>query len=417
MLRRAFLTGLFAAFLTASTVFAGEITFFGTTDKNPLEYEPGEKMTFSVQCLEDGAAVSGKKLTWKRTGDDGKTESGEAVSDAANPLKIETSIDVPGFVRIQVYALDENGKPLGGEQRQFNGGAGVLLDQIEGTPEPADFDAFWNRQKEILAQVPMKYTLTRVDADNEKFDVYDVKVDCAGPTPVSGYLCVPKNAEPKSLPAVVCYQGYSVVSAGKPFVPNAISFQINVHGILNGQSREYYQELNSTYLNSYGFSKEENSNPNVSFWRGALLRVMRSLEFVKSLPEWNGVDLKVRGGSQGGLQSLAAAGLDADVTEVEAHVPWFCDLAGKAKNARLGGWFPEWVDGLGYFDSTNHAKRIKAKKVTIYSGLGDYVCPPSGQVVLFKAIPTETLWVVHQGKTHGFTQKDAPEYVLEKPAK
>ena len=105
MLRRAFLTGLFAAFLTASTVFAGEITFFGTTDKNPLEYEPGEKMTFSVQCLEDGAAVSGKKLTWTRTGDDGKTEKGEAVSDAANPLKIETSIDVPGFVRIQVFAL------------------------------------------------------------------------------------------------------------------------------------------------------------------------------------------------------------------------------------------------------------------------------------------------------------------------
>ena len=63
------------------------------------------------------------------------------------------------------------------------------------------------------------------------------------------------------------------------------------------------------------------------------------------------------------------------------------------------------------------AKRIKAKQVTIYSGLGDYVCPPSGQVVLFKAIPTETRWVVNQGKTHGFTQKNAPEYALEKPAK
>jgi hypothetical protein len=213
MFKKTFLTAFFATLATFSTVFAGEISFSGTTDKNPFKSEPGEKITFSVQCLEDGAAVSGKKLTWKRTGDDGKIESGEAVSDAANPLKIETSIDVPGFVRVQVFALDENGAPLEDEERQFNGGAGVLLDQIEGTPEPADFDEFWNRQKEILAQVPVKATLTPVDSGDENVLAFDVKVDCAGLAPVSGYLCLPKDAQAKSLPAQVAFHGYGVRTA------------------------------------------------------------------------------------------------------------------------------------------------------------------------------------------------------------
>ena len=34
------------------------------------------------------------------------------------------------------------------------------------------------------------------------------------------------------------------------------------------------------------------------------LHVMRSLLYVKTLPEWNEKDLESRGGSQGGLQGL-----------------------------------------------------------------------------------------------------------------
>ncbi|MCF0234388.1 MAG: acetylxylan esterase [Thermoguttaceae bacterium] len=268
-----------------------------------------------------------------------------------------------------------------------------------------------------MAQVPIRADLTPVDSGDENVVAYDVKVDCAGLAPVSGYLTMPKNAEAKSLPAVVSYQGYGVYSAGKQtWRKNAIAFEINAHGILNGQKTEYYQALSSTFLAGYGFSQTQNSVPESCYWNGMMMRAMRALQYVKTLPEWDGVNLTTTGGSQGGLQCLSAAGLDPDVTAVEAYVPWFCDLSGRVKNDRLGGWFPEWVDGLGYFDTTNHAKRIKGK-VTFYSGLGDYVCPPSGQVVLFHAIPTEKKWGVTQGKTHGFTMKNAKEYIVEAPAK
>ncbi|MBR5627063.1 MAG: acetylxylan esterase, partial [Thermoguttaceae bacterium] len=402
----------------ASAAFAGNITFYGNTDKNPLEYKPGENMVFSVQCFNDGQAVDGQKLSWKRSGDDGKTVTGTAVSNAKEPLKIETSIDVPGFVRIQVFALDENDQVIGGEPNQFNGGAGVLLDEIQGYPEPEDFDSFWNRQKEILAQVPVRATLTPVESNDENVLAYDVKVDCAGLAPVSGYLCMPKDAAEKSLPAHVSYQGYGVYSAGKNISAgrSALFFEINAHGILNGQAGEYYQTLRDTFLAGYGFSPEQNSKPESCYWNGMMLRVMRALQYVKSLPEWDGKNLMVSGGSQGGLQCLSAAGLDSDVTEVVAYVPWFCDVSGNVKQARQRSFFmPEWVDGLGYYDTTNHAKRIKAK-VTIYSGLGDYCCPPSGQIVLFHAIKSDKKLIFHQGKTHGFTMDKAPEFVLEAPA-
>ncbi len=414
-------TFLLSLVLATSAAFAGEITFTGKTDKNPLEYQPGEPMVFTVQCLEDGNPVDGQKFTWKRTGDDGKVETGDAISSASEPLTITTSLDVPGFVRIQVYQLDENGAIIGGEHNeahQFNGGAGVLLDQIQGYPEPEDFDEFWNRQKEILARVPIKAALTPVESDVPEVICYEVKIDNSSLTPVSGYLYMPKDAKEKSLPAEVNYQGYSISPVYKNCAKGRgkICLEINCHGFLNGQVKEYYDTLAQTFLKSYGFSKEQNNNPESCYWCGMMMRALRAVQYVKTLPEWDGVNLTTAGGSQGGMQCLTAAGLDPDVSEVRAYVPWFCDVSGMEKSGRVDSWFmPAWVDGLGYFDSTNHAKRIRGN-VTIIVGLGDYVCPPSGEMVLFNAIKTDVNLEFRQGKTHGYEMPNGEVFKLEKSA-
>ena len=408
-------------FCTTSVLFAADMSFFGKTDKNPLEYQPGETMTFSVQYFEDGQPVDGKNLSWRRTGDDGKVEEGTAVSSSTEPLKIETSIDVPGFVRIQVFPMDDQGNRLCNEHDeavQFNGGAGVLIDQIKGIPEPDDFDAFWDRQKAILAQVPIKASLTPVDSGDDNVLAYDVKVDCSGLAPVSGYLCMPKDAKEKSLPARVQYQGYSVL----PVSPNVgagrsqICFTVNCHGMLNGQSAEYYQTLQHTFLASYGFSPEQNKNPDSCYWCGMMMRALRAVQYVKTLPEWDGVNLTTEGGSLGGMQCLTVAGLDSDVSHVNATIPWFCDVSGAEVSGRVDSWFmPSWVDGLGYFDTTNHAKRIKGS-VFIYAGLGDYVCPPSGEMILYNAIKSEKELLFRQGRTHGYEMPNGDGYTLKSPA-
>ncbi len=398
-----------------TSVQAGEFRFFGQTDKDPLQYAAGEEMTFTVQLLEDGKPISGKTLKWSRRGDDGLTDNGEAVSDAEKPLTIKTSITTPGFVHVNVQAYDENGQILkndGKNMPAFDGGAGVRLDEIQGYAEPADFDEFWAKQKARLAEVPIKATMTEVESGNEKVLCYDIRIDCIG-KPVSGYYCKPREAKPKSLPAYVSFQGYGVHSAGKqPWATDKLALQINAHGIDNGQPTEYYENLRKTTLRGYAFSVEENARPETSYFCGMMLRLMRALQWIKTQPEWNGEVLVVGGGSQGGLQCLTAAGLDPDVTECNADVPWCLDLAGHKMMNRLNGWRPEWAEGLGYFDAATHAKRIRCK-VNISAGLGDYVCPPSGQMVLYNNLNCPKKLTFKQGRTHGYNMPDGFISVME----
>lgn len=392
-------------------VRAADLHLIGTTDRESPLYEPGAPMTFRIRLEEGGRPLAGKRLVWTRTGDDGKSEKGEAVS-GAKPLEIVTRLDQPGFVRILVTALDEAGLPLLADNKRkvvFDGGAGVQPETLKSIPEPADFDAYWSRQKERLAEVPLKLLEKEpLPSVNPKVEAFDVKIACAGDKPVSGYLFKTRGAGARSSGARVNFQGYGVRSATRDDVqasdPNKpmIVLTINAHGVANGQSAEFYRELEQTTLKNYGFNRTQNSDPDTAYFNGMILRVLRALEFVKAQPEWDGKTLIVSGGSKGAFQSLLAAGLDPDVTCCIADKPWLCDLGG-GKLGRLTGWRPDYTAALGYYDPVNHAKRIRAG-TAITAGLGDYICPPSGLSVLYNNIPDEVAKSIEyrQGATHGY---------------
>ena len=394
---------------------AGTLSFTGECARARAVFEPGEAMEFHVRLLEDGRPADGWKLQWTRTGDDQKTETGTAVSSSNAPLTVTTSLGQPGFVHIQVRALGADGKPLRDARNQevgFDGGAGVGLAQIGGQPEPADFEAFWARQKAKLAQVPLKADLKDVPARDPAYKVFDVKVDCAGGRPVSGYLARPAVAAPKSLQAQVGFMGYGVASASPDPQPGKLTFNINAHGIENGHDPAFYQALKDGELKGYAFDAGQNADPETAYFNGMMLRVMRALEFVKSLPEWNGKDLIVTGGSQGGLQALNAAALDSDVTQCSAYKPWCCDLAG-VSSGRLRGWRPDYAGGLAYYDPVNQARHITCR-VWLSAGLGDYVCPPSGITAVYNAFKTTHKKIEYiQGATHGNNPPGAQKFTLE----
>ena len=402
MLKKFTVTTL-ALFLCHASAFAGTLSFIADTDKSAISYKPGETMVFKVRLMDDSKPVDGKKLKWVRRGDDQKTENGEAVSSAASPLTIETSIAKPGFVHVAVTVCDDNGQPIKDAKNQeikFDGGAGVGLENLESYPEPKDFEAFWAKQKAKLAQVPLKAVMTEVPSKDPKFLVFDVKVDCPGGKPVSGYFSKPRDASAKSLPSEVTFMAHGVYSPEPKLQAGTMVFIINAHGIENGREPEYYKKLEEGELRDYASRKEANANPETAYFNGMMLRAMRALEFIKSQPEWDGKNLTVSGGSQAGLQSLVAAGLDGDVTKCIASRPWCCDLGG-VNLGRIGGWRPEFTEALGYFDPVNHAKRIKCETI-ITSGLGDYVCPPSGLTVLYNNIKAPKQIDYVQGLTHSW---------------
>lgn len=405
-----------------TSCFAKDVFLLGETNKPAVSYEPGEKMMFSVRLVKDGEPVEGMRLSWVRSGDDGRRETGEAVS-SAKPLVVTTSLDKPGFVRLLVTALDEKGEPLVNEQKKaiaFDGGAGVEPEKLRGMPEPEDFDAWWTAQKALLAEAPLKVIEQKPVAEQRAdVETFDVKIACAGGMPVSGYLSKTKNIAPHSAVARVSFQGYGVSSASRQddwvgkFGKPAIALNINAHGIENGLPREDYVALSKARLKNYAFDPVQNANPETAYYYGMALRVLRALEFIKSQPEWDGKTLIVEGGSQGGFQALLAASLDPAVTRCVAVKPWACDLGGISLG-RVKGWRPDYTPALGYFDPVNHAKRIRCE-TRIVSGLGDYVCPPSGITVLYNNLPATTPKRIEyqQGATHQSTPPNVAKFVIE----
>ncbi len=379
-------------------------TFSVKTDKPDAIYKRGEKITFTVQLLKDGKPVPGIRVQYRlsQNGDWGKTQ----IADSGTPIIAETKLDKPGWVSIEAYMLGKDGKRVKHPTKpnQFlRGEIGAMVDPLairESAPEPADFDAFWQRQREALNRVPVEAERKEIPVP-EKFKgkvvCYDVKVKCAGSKPVSGYLCMPPNARKGSLPAEVSFHGAGVRSANARFWngTRAISLDVNAHGIENGQPKEFYLKLNNGELKNY---RHQNKDDRDSFYfKEMYLRVMRALDYVKSLPEWDGKTLIVRGGSQGGGQSIVAAALDPQVTLCAAGVPALGDHAG-----RLAGRRPGWpqlvnrttpagqdfkvIETGKYFDNVYFAKRIRCETY-LSTGFVDFVCPPTSVYAVYNNLP------------------------------
>ena len=432
---------LFAAAMSAAAAnAAGELddaVLHGETDKaRAIDYLPGETMTFTLRLQRAKPLPEGEYfISWRRTGDDGKSESGRVPASLTEPLVVRTSIAKPGFVRLFAVVVDKDGrefrrsfrgdsttpegkKALNAFERRdkrvfFDGGAGVQPEKLESVPEPKDFDEFWARRKARLAKVPLEAERRELKGFKAGFRVYAVSIKCAGAHPSTGYLTIPDK--PGRFPVKVAFHGYGHTYPNKGHVisPTAgdganIWFIFSPHGYELGREPEYYDEFFRSICSggrTFGFDDKQNADPENTYFSGYTYRVMRALEWLKTLPEWNGRDLVVTGGSMGGLQSVWAAGLDPDVTEAYPNIPWCCDIGGRDTLKRtIDPWYIHETPALRYYDPVNIAKRISKKcRVEIpRAGLGDYCCPPSGVSILFNNIPgpKKITWV--QGSTHGY---------------
>ena len=388
--------------LCAACLFAGDFLIVGKTDKESGIYAKGDKITFSIQVTEDGKPVSGMKLRYKLNYDGVRSSDGEALLNG-EPVTIDAQLDYAGWVYVSCWLRDASGKNIDLKRGSSNGvGALVAPEELTcAAKEPADFDEFWKAQRALLDKVPVKATREEVPSLNNAFVTYDVKVDCAGIRPVSGYLSIPKGAAPKSCAVVVSYHGAGVRSSNKPYRYHAISFDVNAHGILNGQPGEYYENLNKGELRDY--RTRNRNNRETIYFHDMYLRVMRALDYVKTLPEWDGRRLIVTGGSQGGAQSIVAAALDHDVTMCVAGVPAVSDHTGSiAKPPHKPGWptFYFAKDGVltteqeaiakavEYYDNVHFAKRIKCATY-ISTGFNDTTCAPVGVWLVYQNLPKE----------------------------
>lgn len=410
--------------LAASLVFAQDkqaspYQLTVRAERESAIYKQGETVVFKVGLLENGKPLTGKRLSYTVQGD-GKYEKKGRITSAEEPVGIEASLDRPGFLKCTV-SWRESGKT----RASALGGAGIdPLEIRSGIAEPEDFDAFWAAKKKALDAVPLNPTLVKVDADkvgDPKVEVFDVKVDCLGGKPVSGYLAKPVDAKPKSLPIVVSYHGAGVRSAVMPVKTasrGALALDINAHGIENGKPASFYKALADGELK--GYRTAGGTDRETIYFIGMYLRVLRSLQYMKSLPEWDGKTIAVTGGSQGGAQALVAAALDPDVGFCLAYVPALCYLTGSLEG-NFDGWpgflrnktletaDPAVVKAVPYVDAANFAKRIKAESV-LSVGFIDYTCSPTSVYVAYNNIPAKKKHIIATPETkHNIPPKTREE--------
>lgn len=267
-----------------------------------------------------------------------------------------------------------------------------------GYEEPADLMDFWNNQKKQLKALPMQIKKKTLEVPLEyqgKYVCKDIEINCLGPAPVRAYMAKPMNAKKRSLPIIIlcraagvsgnwcrCQVGECVRNSA--LGNGALSLDLNAHGMLNGQSDDYYRMLENGLLQNY--YNHNAADRETYYFRGMYLRLLRAIEYMTQHPEWDRKRILVIGESQGGGQAAAAAGLDPRVSAVVLNVPAMQDWGG-TRVGRRGGWpqpienhpsiSQEMLDAtLPYFDG---ALLIRHSKAEIYCemGLVDTTCPPS----------------------------------------
>ncbi|HEY1171608.1 MAG TPA: acetylxylan esterase [Verrucomicrobiae bacterium] len=347
-------------------------------------YKQGETVSFHVTLRLDKQPVNGGEIAWSTSKDGVAPKASGKVKLENGRATITGKLDEPGF--LTCFVTYQTNK------LSFKATAGAAIDALRikpSLPVPDDFDAFWKAKKADLAKVPMDPKLTAVKSGADNIEAYDLQAASLG-APVSGYFARPSGAKPKSLPAILTVHGAGVRSSSLGSAvgwakQGLIALDINAHGIPNGKPDQFYTDLANGELKDYR-AKGRDSRDTIYFL-GMCLRLVRAIDFLTSQPEWDGQTVVVYGSSQGGLQAIAAAGLDSRVTFIAAGVPAGCDHSGHAVN-RISGW-PKIVpndkagkpeakvtEAARYIDCMNFATRTKAGSIFTV-GFIDGVCPPT----------------------------------------
>ncbi len=399
--RLSYIVGLLLLTLSVASAQSrtGAISVRVAPDHADWTYQPGQPVTFRISVIQDALPVPGAQVTYKIGPEMMPPAIEKTVAVPAEGLMIDAgTMNEAGFLRC-IATVEMNGKIYRGLAT-----AGFKPEAIRPTTEdPADFDAFWKAGKDALAKIPLDARVTLLpDYSTATVNVYHVNLqnvggDGTGVSRFYGILCEPK-AEGK-YPALLSVPGAGVRSY-RGLIEMAekgiITLQVGIHGIPVTMDQSVYDALSRGGLAGYPTINLDNKDR--YYYRRVYLGCVRANDFLVSLPKWDGRNLMVTGGSQGGALSIIVAGLDPRVKGLAAYYPALSDVTGYL-SSRAGGWphmfrsagegshrTKEKIETSKYYDVVNFARRVKVPG--LYSwGYNDETCPPTSMYSAYNVIP------------------------------
>jgi cephalosporin-C deacetylase-like acetyl esterase len=391
------------------------------TDHADWVYQINEKVKFKISVVQDGKVLSGVKVQYEIGPEKMPPIIKNEIVLKAGETEIEGgTMKVAGFLRCKVKAEVETKKYEGLATAAFN------VEQIKPTTTmPTDFSEFWTKAIAENAKITMDVKMELLpEKCTELVNVYQVNLqNCKIGMRLYGILCVPK-VEGK-YPAVLQVPGAGVRPYNgdiKLAEKGIITFQIGIHGIPVNLAPIVYDNLRYGALDNYpSFNMDNRDN---YFYKHVYLGCLRANDFICSLPQYDGENLMVMGGSQGGALSIVTAALDKRVKALSCFYPALCDLNGY-QSGRAGGWphlfnkkeftSPEKIETSRYYDVVNFARLISVPGFYSF-GYNDETCPPTSMYSAFNSISTQKSFFIAKETGHFATPEQYAkqwEYVLD----
>lgn len=367
------------------------ITVTVTPDHKDWNYKVGETARFKVAVLRSGTLVDNAKVDYEAGPEmyPSVKKQGQTLKDGT--MQWSGSMKQPGFYRLKVTAH------VGDKTYEGLCTAAFSPEKIQPTTvNPNDFDEFWTKTLADARQTPLNPTRRLLpERCTEKVNVYEVSFqNVRWGSRTYGILCLP--VKPGKYPALLRVPGAGV----RPYQGDvwtaeqgAITLEIGIHGVPVTMPQSVYDELQQGALNCY-WDFNMNSR-NDSYYRRVFVGAVRAIDYIASLPEWNGASLGVTGSSQGGMLSLVCAALDSRVTFYGAVHAAMCDHTASLKGVACGWphYFyydpshadPKKIETSRYYDGVNFARRIKCPGWFSF-GYNDEVVPPTTAFATYNTV-------------------------------
>lgn len=320
------------------------------------------------------------------------TSTGKAQLKNGRAIIDMGTLKKPGFLDLRLKAT------IDGKLTEHHVKVGFSPEQLKPyTKNPNDFDTFWKQAIETARRTPVSVTKETIDKFSDDEVICQlVKIRIDNRHSVYGYLTMPRKAG--KYPVVLTPPGAGIKTIknhdDKYTRAGFIRLEMEIHGFNPNMTEEQFKEITSAFDHENGYLMNGLDDRDNYYMKHVYVACVRAIDFLTSLPEWDGRNVAVQGGSQGGALSLITAGLDERVTACVANHPALSDMAGYLDN-RAGGYphfnrtnkmlTPEKVQTMAYYDVVNFARRITCP-VYLTWGYNDNVCPPTTSYIVWNLI-------------------------------
>lgn len=274
--------------------------------------------------------------------------------------------------------------------------------------KPADFDIFWNGEKERVKQSGFHVEVKWVNYPVPSVEVAELTLHSWDGTPIKGILMRPKRIEDG--PVLLQFHGYTG-SRGMPaeflkwVLQGATVVAFDVRG--QGDSPDYANYPNGSRITGWmtsGIFERE-----TYYYTNVYRDIITQLEWILTGAPVKPTILGVNGASQGGGLALVAAGLEEKVQFVACDWPFLTHFE-RALEISLSGPYMEIINylklhnpennlkakilqTLAYVDALHFCPAIHAA-VLLGIGLEDSTTPPSSAYAAFNHLSSKAKTII-----------------------